>query len=359
MSSQDVGDEKNALLVDNDVHELMQYLVRKGKLVITPELDANGIHYPIFSSIFPNKKETEVAQLLEKLATSGLLKFKLLDKVIVCPTCGSPQVHSKYNCPRCNSFDIGKAPIIEHTRCGYIGSKEKFVKANILVCPKCKNDVGMKEYKNIGTSFECNSCGSRFESPKISHKCDSCEDVFTYKEARYEPVRAFELTEDAKRNVAKGTLPLESIMKTMEENGFEVGLRSRLIGKSGATHNFDLIARKGRTLVVANFAFEPREEDIIGLFAKKYDVNPTFTVLVALSPPTKEEDAVSKAYDVKVVTPSGSRSIGEELVHLVNSASSGSLQSSDENKKENLESNDQMTGFKRRNDEYLSDQESD
>ncbi len=51
------------------------------------------------------------------------------------------------------------------------------------------------------------------------------------------------------------------------------GLKSDLIGKSGATHNFDIVARKGADSVVANFTFEPKEEDIIGLFAKKYDVD--------------------------------------------------------------------------------------
>lgn len=293
-------------------------MVDLGVYLITPKLDAKGLTYPALASVFPDKSESEIDDFLDKLRSAGILKSKLLDKVIVCPTCGSPSVYSKYNCPRCSSFDIGKASIIEHVRCGYIGSKEKFQKGNLLICPKCKNTVGEVDYRKIGTSFECNSCGSRFEAPRMSHKCNSCDDVFTYKEARYEPIFEFELSEETKRSVAKGTLPLGSIVTTLKEGGFEVGLKSDLIGKSGATHNFDIVARKGAALVVANFTFEPKEEDIIGLFAKKYDVDPTFTLLIALTPPSKEEEAVSKAYAVTIVSSTGSRSIGEQIIDLVN-----------------------------------------
>lgn len=318
MSKQEPATEKETLLVNKEVQSVVQKMVDLGVYLITPKLDTKGLSYPALSNVFPEKSEAEIEEFLDKLRSAGILRSKLLDKVIVCPTCGSPSVYSKYNCPRCSSFDIGKASIIEHVRCGYIGSKEKFQKGNLLICPKCKNTVGEVDYRKIGTSFECNSCGSRFEAPRMSHKCNSCDDVFTYKEARYEPIFEFELSEDTKRSVAKGTLPLGSIVTTLKEGGFDVGLKSDLTGKSGATHNFDIVARKGVALVVANFTFEPKEEDIIGLFAKKYDVDPTFTLLIALTPPSKEEEAVSKAYGVMIVSSTGSRSIGEQIIDLVN-----------------------------------------
>ncbi len=317
MSKKEDATGKDALL-DQEVQSVVQRMVDQGVYLITPKLDTKGLSYPALTNVFPEKSEAEIQEFLDKLRASGILKSKLLDKVIVCPTCGSPSVYSKYNCPRCSSFDIGKASIIEHVRCGYIGSKEKFQKGNLLICPKCKNTVGEVDYRKIGTSFECNSCGSRFEAPRMSHKCNSCDDVFTYKEARYEPIYEFELSEDTKRTVAKGTLPLASILNTLKDAGFEVGLKSDLTGKSGATHNFDIVARKGSALVVANFTFEPKEEDIIGLFAKKYDVDPTFTLLIALTPPSKEEEGVSKAYGVMIISSTGNRSIGEQIIDLVN-----------------------------------------
>ena len=314
---QDINNEKDALLINQDVQSIVQRMVDQGVYLITPRLDLKGLSYPALTAAFSDKNETEIQEFLDKLKNAGILKSKLLDKVIVCPTCGSPSVYSKYNCPRCSSFDIGKASIIEHIRCGFIGSKEKFQKGNTLVCPKCKNPVSEADYRKIGTSFECNSCASRFEAPRMSHKCNSCDDVFTYKEARYEPIYEFELSEETKRSVAKGTLPLASIVSTLKEAGYDVGLRRDLIGKSGATHNFDIVARKESALVVANFTFEPKEEDIIGLFAKKYDVDPTFTLLIALTPPSKEEEAVSKAYGVMILSSTGTQSIGEQIIGLV------------------------------------------
>lgn len=309
--------EKDNLLLNHEVQSMIQRMVDQGVYSVIPRINAEGISYPDLDGIFVGKSETEIKVILEKLANAGILKSKLLDKVISCPTCGSPSVYSKYNCPRCASFDIGKASIIEHIRCGYIGSKEKFQKGNILVCPKCKNSLSEVDYRKIGTSFECNSCGSRFEAPRMSHKCNSCDDVFTYKEAKYEPIYEFELSDESKKTVTKGTLPLASIVATLKNAGFEVGLKRELVGKSGATHNFDIVASRSGALVVANFTFEPKEEDIIGLFAKKYDVDPTYTLLIALTPPSREQESVSKAYGVRIISSTGGLSIGEQIVNLV------------------------------------------
>jgi hypothetical protein len=316
LSRGDTISEKDSLLANSDVQSLIQNMVDSGEYLITPKLDTKGIFYPAMAKVFPNKSESEFASLLMRLTNAHLLNAKLLDKVIVCPTCGSPSVSSKYNCPRCSSFDIGKASIIEHIRCGFIGSKERFVSGNQLICPKCRNVVNEMDYRKIGTSFECNSCSSRFESPKMSHKCNSCEDVFTYKEARYDPIYQYELSEEAKKTIVRGTAPLASTVASLKEKGFEVGLKQDIVGKSGATHNFDIVARKGSLLVVANFTFEPKEEDIIGLFAKKYDVDPSFTLLISLSPPSKEEEAVSKAYGVKILSSVAGHSVADQIVAL-------------------------------------------
>ena len=320
MSKQNAITERETLLIDPDVQTMIQKMIDQGIYTVTSRLEKEGIVYPLIHELFPTKSERETTEFLERLAKAGIFKSKLLDKVIICPTCGNSSVSSKYNCPRCSSFDIGKAMIIEHIRCGFIGSMDKFQSGDALICPKCKNAVSDNDYRKIGTSFECNSCGTRFESPRVSHKCNSCEDVFTYKEARYEPLHEFELTEDTKRSVARGTLPLSSIVNTLKESGFEVGSRQELLGKSGATHNFDIVARKDSILVVANFAFEPKEEDIIALFAKKYDVNPTFTILIALTPPTKDEESVSRAYGVKIVSPTSSNPIGKQILELINAS---------------------------------------
>ncbi len=319
MSSQDVASERDNLLVDPEVQSLVQRMVDQGVYSIHAKVDSKGISYPLAEAVLKGNKEEEVTGFLAKLVRGGVLNSKLLDKVISCPTCNSPSVYSKYNCPRCSSYDIGKASIIEHIRCGYIGSKEKFEKGNRLICPKCKGAISEADYRSIGASFECNTCSSRFEAPKITHKCSSCDEVFSYKEARYEPIYEYALSEETKRSIARGTVPLSSIATVLKEKGFKVGIKAELAGKSGATHVFDIIAKRGKELIVANFTFQPKEEDIIGLFAKKYDIDPTLTLLIALTPPSKEEEAVSKAYGVKILSYAGLSSLGEQIIELLES----------------------------------------
>jgi Thaumarchaeal output domain 1 len=313
--------DQEAILADPEVQALMQHMVDQSSYSIHPKVDSKGINYPEIAATFPNKTESETKELLDKLVQARVFTSKLLDKVILCPTCSSASVYSKYNCPRCSSFDIGKAQIIEHVRCGFIGSLEKFRKGSQLICPKCSGIVTEIEYRKIGTSFECNSCGSRFEAPKISHKCNSCDDVFTSREARYEPIFEYSLSEQTKKSLAGGRIPLASIASILREKGYDVGIKADLVGKSGATHTFDIIARKANKLVVAKFTFEPKEEDIIGLFAKKYDIDPTYTLLIALSAPSKEEEAVSKAYGVKILYSSGGVPIGEQILKFIDSGS--------------------------------------
>lgn len=320
MTSQDTASERDSLLTDPQVQSLVQRMVDQGVYSIHAKVDSEGISYPLAEAVLGTGGAEEVDEFLLKLVKGGVLNSKLLDKVIACPTCGSPSVYSKYNCPRCSSYDIGKATIIEHIRCGYIGSKDKFQKVNRLICPKCKGTLSEMDYRNIGTSFECNTCNSRFEAPKITHKCSSCEEVFSFKEAKYEPIREYALSEETKHSIARGTVPLSSIATVLKEKGFKVGIKEEISGKSGAAHVFDIVARKGKQLVVANFTFQPKEEDIIGLFAKKYDVEPTLTLLIALTPPTKEEEAVSKAYGVTVLSYGGLSSLGKQILELLDSA---------------------------------------
>ena len=309
------------LLVDSEVQALMQRMLHRGSYSIQPKVDSKGVGYPELSSLFPKKSENEIRRFLDRLIDAKILTPKLLDKIISCPVCYSASIYSKYNCPRCNSFDIGKSMIVEHVRCGYMGSLEKFQKEDGPFCPKCRNLVSELDFRKIGISFECNSCGSRFEAPGVSHKCNSCDNVFTYKEAKYEPIHELELSSDTKRQLAQGKIPLETIASMLGQNGYQVGIRTDLVGKSGATHRFDIIAKKGSSLVVANFAFEPKEEDIISLFAKRYDIDPSFTLLITLSPPTKDQDAVATAYGVRILYAAGLIPIAQQIVDLMGSTS--------------------------------------
>jgi predicted RNA-binding Zn-ribbon protein involved in translation (DUF1610 family) len=299
------------------VQRLIQLMVDKGIYSVTPKVEPTGISYSSVSELLSGEPDEEIRAFLDRLVKTGVFEAKIVDRVVTCPACRGSSIIAKYLCPRCSSFDIGRASIIEHVRCGYLDSKDKFEKGNALICPKCKGIVREADYRKIGTSFQCNACGSRFESPKMTHRCNTCEDEFTYKDAIYEPIYKYSISELTKRNAAKGTVPLISIVNILKDQGFHVGLKAELQGKSGATHSFDIVARKDKKLIVASFSFEPKEEDIISLFAKRYDIDPTLTFLITLTPASKEEEAVSKAYGVQILYATGAHSIGEQLMELL------------------------------------------
>ena len=305
-------------LLDLKAEKLVQIMVDRGLHSIAPKIEQSGISYLSISELLPGEKDIQIKSLLDKMTRSGILNAKLIDKVVMCPSCRGASILAKYNCPRCESIDIGRASIIEHIRCGYLDSKDKFEKGGALICPKCKGVVRESDYRKIGSSFQCNSCGSRFESPKIKHRCMNCQEEFTYKDALYESVFEYSLSEATKKNVAKGTLPLISIVNALKDGGYDVSQKAQLQGRSGAMHTFDVVARKEKRVIVASLSFEPKEEEIIGLFGKKYDVDPSHTLLVTLTPPSKEEEAVSKAYGVKILCSTGTQSLAEQIYKILN-----------------------------------------
>jgi hypothetical protein len=292
-------------------------MLSDGTYQILPKLTEKGFSYPILDELFPDRSPLQHAEFLESLVQGGVMKAKLLDRLISCAACGGTMIRSRYNCPRCDSFDVEQVSFIEHVKCGYVDSRKKFLKPDGMVCPKCKNMVGESDYRRIGSSFECNACKYRFENPKISHTCESCEDVFTYRDAKYEPVYEYNLSEQAKSAVTKGTIPLAAVKTTLSDFGFEVQIQGTVVGKSGATHSFDVVARKPGFLIVANISFEPREEDVIALFAKKYDIDPKITMLLALSQPSKDVESVGKAYGVSIVAASRMGEMAQQIQGLL------------------------------------------
>jgi CheY-like chemotaxis protein len=146
-------------------------------------------------------------QIFQSLAKKGYLKPREHIRALICPQCGSPHVYSKYTCPRCQSIEINRMRLIEHPFCGYTGFTDKFTSGSHLVCPNCQTDLspalGMprgdgskQDYKIIGSSFECEDCGHRFDRPNNQNSCQECGLTFDYKSARYEKLYSYEIPED-------------------------------------------------------------------------------------------------------------------------------------------------------------------
>ncbi len=302
---------------DPVVKTIVERMLDENIQTIRPQLTERGISYPLLEDLGTNGSVESAKSLLEDLVANGVFERKLIDRIVLCPSCKGYLIRSKYHCPKCDSFNIEQVSFIEHTMCGYIDSRKKFEKGDELVCPKCVGRLSVKDSRPIGQSFECNPCGFRFDSPKIVEQCNTCGEHFGSREAVYSPIFEYIFTEEAKNALSKGTLLLSMIEESLKEEGFEVTLRGSLPGKSGVEHRFDVIAKRGEELLAANLSFDATNEDLTSLFAKKYDTSPKYSMLISLSKPAPPTVAISESYGIMVVSGSKPSEITEKLKQIV------------------------------------------
>jgi CheY-like chemotaxis protein len=100
--------------------------------------------------------------------------------------------------------------LVEHPFCGYTGTLNSFRKGSNLVCPRCDNILGSRasdantkkgglrrrDYKLIGSTFECDKCGWKSDRPNIVHNCTECALSFTYRNSNYERIFSYEIPEN-------------------------------------------------------------------------------------------------------------------------------------------------------------------
>jgi len=270
---------------DDETLIFLRQLVQNGILELHPSFAKSGINYSDASHFLPDQDLIAVKNFLTKLAEKGVLKSKVVDRVLVCPQCGSPEVHSKFACPRCNSENVELTQLIEHKKCGYIGALDNFSKQAGLVCPRCGTilDSAKLEYRVIGNFYQCENCGNRFDKPEVKHVCQNCGQVSTFQDIKYEKIFAYRVTDDVIREIGRELPLIENIRQFLVARGFTVTLHSEIVGASGAKSLFALTAEKGEKKLVFDVSLEGNKNDIVALLAKKVDVNPSRAILLDLS----------------------------------------------------------------------------
>jgi CheY-like chemotaxis protein len=191
---------------------LLNRLVEKGLRETKAEISSDGVAYKGLEDILSGKEGQSLRQLLNSLTKKGFLNAKEKDRAIFCSKCGSIHIYSKLFCPKCKSKIINQKELIEHPFCGYMGERDTFISGSSLVCPNCKTNLGplggksqrdgsrardgsKKDYKILGSNFECEKCGNKFPKPDALYVCQKCDTVFNYNEARYERIDDYEIPE--------------------------------------------------------------------------------------------------------------------------------------------------------------------
>ena len=267
------------VIVSDSEKELLISLVEKGVERLEPSITPEGIKYNNIDQ-FENWRET--ISLLNSLKEREYLTGEDYDRAIICPSCDSPHVYSRYACPTDRSIFIKKIILLRHEPDGYSGELENFEQKGRLVCPKCGKDLGSahdKEtwgpnLKEIGYSFECEHNGHRFERPLVVHYCPLCGSTFDYRTARYVPLKAYTLSQktyDMVKNTADTEKLIKPIIDFLYQNELQIQYGFEIKGVSGSTHQFDLAATIGPSLLLIDYSFGDSQE-LVALLGKKLDI---------------------------------------------------------------------------------------
>jgi hypothetical protein len=287
--------------VDKSSHDFVRELIRKGVVEINPYLDKAGIKYPDAEEYFKGYTFPMLTKALRVLSEQGVLKETEIEHVLVCPICNSPEVHSKFLCPRCDSNAVGLTELLEHRECGYIGSQSDFLKSELLTCPRCSTVLSNKgiDYHSIGNFYQCEKCSNRFDKPEVVHICQNCGKTSTFQDIRYVKVLSYRVNNEILSELTSEFPLLENLSMFLENNGFHIKLHGTIIGVSGTQSCFDLIAEKGSNRIVIDVSLEGKKTEVIAFMAKKIDVNPTKALLLDLSG-GNELVALGRIYGIEV-----------------------------------------------------------
>jgi predicted RNA-binding Zn-ribbon protein involved in translation (DUF1610 family) len=299
--------DRLTLYQDQGVQLLLGRFV-KGEIVeLVPSFDlSQTARYPEVEEVVDGDT-TAAKQLVEKLWDVGIFKRKFHEKILVCPSCLSANVSNDYVCPNCNSIDIERKTLLEHSACGTIDSVDNFLVGGTLYCPKCNKELmeAGVDYQKLGAWFQCSQCGKRSDLPSPIHRCRSCGHIFTIKDTGFVNVYSYRISADAEEEFKRTFLVMKPIGATLEDFQYKVEMPGQVAGRSGALHRFDAIASKGSSeLIVLDVIASEREIEetpIASLYAKVFDVSPTQTILVAIPGLTEKAKKLASLYRIFVI----------------------------------------------------------
>lgn len=290
-----------------DTQDLLRKLIKNGVIELKPKMEKNGIRYPQAEEAW-KMDLNETKSTLRKMEKEGILKADFAERILTCQDCGSPDLHSKYTCPRCKSYNVEFTELLEHIKCGNIGPKESFTKGSSLICSRCQGTLvkQVTDYRVIGNYYQCEKCGYRFDKPEVIHACQNCGATSTYQEAKYIKTFVYKMTEEAIRDLQKELPVLKGTKKTLTDKGYKLQVNTKITGSSGAQSSFDIFAVKNETRLAIDVSITGTKNDIVALLAKKVDVNPTKTIIIDLSP-SDELTNLGKIYGIEVFKAAGNQ----------------------------------------------------
>ena len=298
--------DRLSLYQDPSVQLLLSKFVKGEIIELVPTFDLYmTVRYPDVEPMVDGDTRSS-KELVERLWESGVFKRKFHEKALVCPSCISANVSNDYVCPNCNSIDIERKTLLEHTVCGTVDSIDSFLVEGGLICPKCNKELvepGV-DYHKLGAWFQCEQCGKRSDMPNPVHRCRNCGHAFTIKDTGFINLYTYRLSLDAEEEFKRVFLVIKPLARVLEDLGYRADVPGQIAGRSGSLQRFDITGTKGGETVVLDLIFSDKPLDevpVASLYAKIFDVSPTRAFLVAIPSLTDKAKRLASLYRLTVV----------------------------------------------------------
>ncbi len=250
---------------------------------------------------------THSRQVFDALVRKGYLNAELVDKIIVCQTCGSANVRTIKTCPECGSLRLHKEGLIEHFSCGAVERQTAFETQNgDLVCPKCKVKLQLigSDYRTLPPAYKCLSCNSLNSEPKLTVKCSDCTSTLDIDDEPEIYLYKYTANQQMPLGDLKNIKPLDKVAEFYKAQGASIVAPAYVSGKSGTQHLFDMLVlgknEEGNTaidMLVSTKAVNLAE--VTRIYGKISDIESGF-LLFAIPGLTASARNYAKAYGMKV-----------------------------------------------------------
>ncbi len=191
-------------------------IVRDSEPLLEPQWDGRSREGYVYRGGGSDLDDRSLSSDLAELAKQDYLEAVFVERISLCPNCGSHAVNVFEACLTCSSSNLFTVKTILHFRCGYVGPVEAFrLEPGGRRCPKCEKllqDLGT-DHDSPGDYFTCRVCNSEFQTPEVGARCLGCGSRFIGVEIqRIVPhdVSAYRLTRLGRAALAENRLPDEA-----------------------------------------------------------------------------------------------------------------------------------------------------
>lgn len=310
------------------LRKLIEELLHNTRLEIKPVLQPGsepGFCFPPVQELLSISPPHDF-ELLERLAKEEILERCYHTTLISCPRCHSSEIRLGQGCPRCMSWNIRRDRVLEHFNCGNLGLEEEYLSNDKLVCPRCHQEMKFlgTDYQSLGINYKCASCQNIFAQAVSTWQCPECFTFFAENEAERIPLYSYHINEAMRRWLEFELGPRARLVDFLRNRGYQVWEDAVVdhASKSGATHLFDILAKRedGITThiiaidaLIEGTASEVGLEKVFAYDNKVYDLGIHDKVIIAIPRLSPAARQFARRQRIRIFE-------GEELANFLESA---------------------------------------